>query len=199
MTILKSTRLFKISKENDEATLNNAADNIQVKKNVIETKKEKPPVFATNTIVICCYHCCGSTTFASNHDNCKDLEASMYSKNVDGTPNKDFPNNYLSAIKWQLVNNNWKYLFVSCHKEVIDFLKREHIPFVIIYPEASRKEEIINIAKERGNKEDFLETLANNYEQSIERLAHEPKSYPLAENEFISDDLFENKLKFLKQ
>ena len=191
MKYFKSKNLFNISFE--EEKLQEAEVQIQEE----QQTSEQPIV--TNTIIIAAYHCVGSTTYASKHTNSKDLEASMYSKNVDGSKNEEFPNNYISAIKWHLVNNNWSYLFVSCHQEVIDALTNNHIPFYVIYPGIERKEEILNLCRERGNNEEFVKLLEENYETAVERLSQLPNSYVLSEGEFITDELFESKLKFLKQ
>lgn len=188
MKALKSKVIFNISREEEPLEVSQPIDQ--------QPKKES---FATNTIVVCAYHCCGSTTYATQHPNSKDLEASMYSLNVDGSKNEEFPNNYIEAIKWHLINNNWTYLFVSCHEAVMEALRNAGIPFVIMYPTKERKEEIVNLCKNRGNDEHFLQLLSENYDNMIDKLSQQHRSYGLKEGEFISDDLFNNKLTFLKQ
>lgn len=200
MSVMKSVRLYKISNEDDQRL-------VPLSTPQQKEQQEKPPlpndslntVNGTNTIVIASYHCCGSSSYANKTQDSKDLEADMYKFGVDGKVNPEYPNNYLAAIKWHLVNNNWKYIFVSTKKEVLDSLKKENIPYVVLYPEVGRKEEIINLCRSRGNSDEFITGLNENFEKSIERLSSEPKSYALKPQEFISDELFENRLKFLKQ
>lgn len=200
MSVMKSTRLYTISNEDDERLVPLSTP----QQKALQEKPKLPndslnTVNGTNTIVIASYHCCGSSTYANKKQDSKDLEADMYKFGVDGKVNPEYPANYLTAIKWHLVNNNWKYIFVSTKKEVLDALKKEDIPYVVLYPEVGRKDEIINLCRSRGNSDEFITGLSENYEKSIERLSSEPKSYALKPNEFINDELFETRLKFLKQ
>lgn len=151
------------------------------------------------TIIISAFPCCGKSTYANMHDDSIDLESSHYSKKVDGTPNPEFPGNYVNIIKYHLVNNNWKYMFVSSHKIVRDALKADGIKFYSLYPVKERKLEIIELCKKRGNTEQFIKILEENFDQWIDEMSQEPLSYGLGANEFISDDLFNGKLKFLKR
>ena len=151
------------------------------------------------TIIISAFPCCGKSTYANMHDDSIDLESSHYSKKVDGTPNPEFPGNYINIIKYHLVNNNWKYMFVSSHKIVRDALKADGIKFYSLYPVKERKLEVIELCKKRGNTEQFIKILEENFDQWVDEMSQEPMSYGLGANEFISDDLFNGKLKFLKR
>ena len=151
------------------------------------------------TVVIAGFPSIGKTTFASQRDDVKDLESSLYSKKPDGSKNPDFPGNYVNMIKWHLVNNNWKYLLVSSHEDVRKALKDDGINFFILYPEKSRKEEFLKNFKERGNTDEFISLMEENWDTWIDEMAKETKAYGLKEGEYLSEELFDTSLKFLKQ
>lgn len=153
----------------------------------------------SSTIVISAYPLLGKSTYCSKHEDSKDLESSLYSRKQDNSRNEEFPGNYINMLKYHLVNNNWKYIFVASHKVVRDALRDDNIKFYTIYPTPDRKEELLGLARERGNHEDFIKKLDENWETWINNLSQEPNSYALGPGEFISDELFDGKLKFLKQ
>lgn len=166
---------------------------------------EKASKFTAST-VICAMPVLGKSTYCREVDesgkpkhNSLDLESSLYSRNQDGSRNEEFPGNYINVLKWHLVNMNWTYIFTACHQVVRDALKNDNINFIILYPAPERKEEILNLARERGNHEDFIKLLDENWDAWINQIQQEPNSYQLGPNEFISDALFETKLKFLKR
>lgn len=200
---MKKKRLLDISIEeenNQQAVLAKAEEAVQKEKPKPFTPQPAVPrVAGTNTIVIAAYHCCGTSTYANMSGHSKDLENDMYKFGIDGQVNPEYPNNYINAIKWHLVNNKWKYLFITCRDEILKALDQEKIPYVVIYPELERKQEIINLCKQRGNTDEFISGLTENYDKSIERLKSLPKSYALGQGEFITDRLFDEKLTFLKQ
>lgn len=151
------------------------------------------------TVVIAGFPGIGKTTFASQRDDVKDLESSLYSKKADGSKNPDFPGNYVNMVKWHLVNNNWKYLLVSTHEDVRKALTDDGINFFIIYPDKTRKDEFLKLYKERGNTDEFIQLMDSNWEDWIDEIAKATKSYALKDGEFLSDELFNTSLKFLKQ
>lgn len=160
---------------------------------------KQPAAAQSPTIVISSFPCSGASTWAANNEWVKDLESALYSRKPDGTPSDEFPNNYIQAIKWQLTNCNWKYLNVSSHRVVREALKAAGIKFYIFYPALERKENIIKLCQDRGDDAQFIQLLQENYENWVNEISQEENAYPLGENEFLSDALFETKYKFLKQ
>lgn len=152
----------------------------------------------TATIVISAVPCCGKTNWCKEHPDSKDLESSLYSKNPDKTPNENFPNNYLDILKWHLLNSNWKYIFVSSHDTVRGAMDAAGIEYYVIYHNKSRKDEIMAKCKERGNTDEFIEQYSKNWESWMDSCAAHSKSYQLEPNEFITEELFNTKLGFLK-
>lgn len=151
------------------------------------------------TIVISAFPTLAKTTYANNHDDVLDLESSVYSKKVDGSKNEEFPKNYVDMIKYHLINNNWRYIFVASHKETRDALKADKIKFYILYPTLEKKQEVLECCKNRGNTPEFIKLIEENYDVWVNEMSNEPNSYGLEPGEFISDELFDTKLKFLKR
>lgn len=151
------------------------------------------------TIIISAFPTLAKTTYANNHDDVLDLESSVYSKKVDGSKNEEFPKNYVDMIKYHLINNNWRYIFVASHKETRDALKADKIKFYTLYPTLEKKQEVLECCKNRGNTPEFIKLIEENYETWVNEMSQEPNSYGLEPGEFISDELFDTKLKFLKR
>lgn len=151
------------------------------------------------TIVISAFPTLAKTTYANNHDDVLDLESSVYSKKVDGSKNEEFPKNYVDMIKYHLINNNWRYIFVASHKETREALKADKIKFYTLYPTLEKKQEVLECCKNRGNTPEFIKLIEENYETWVNEMSQEPNSYGLEVGEFISDELFDTKLKFLKR
>ena len=153
-----------------------------------------------SAIVIAAFPCMGKSTYCSDKaKNSLDLESSLYSRTQDGKRNEEFPGNYINMVKWHLVNMNWKYIFVASHQVTREALKADNIKFYSIYPSADRKEEIIKLCRERGNHEEFITKLTECWDSWASSMAQEQDSFELTSGEFINDELFDTKLKFLKR
>ena len=202
------------SQQNTAATNNDVEDdqvtsgqvfkgnNYQEAANAIDEEQAKSqPVSPAQspTIVISSFVCTGASTWAANNEWVKDLDSMIYSKKPDGSKADEFPGNYIDAIRWQLSNCNWKYLLVSSHQDVRAKLKEAGIKFYLFYPALERKDEIIKLCQERGNDAQFIQLLQENYEGWISEMSKEENAYALQEGEFLCDELFEKKFKFLKQ
>lgn len=192
-------RPFNVSLLDDQQDLDNSVNNNQG----VETSEtptvidgEKASNF-TSSLVLSVFPVLGKSTYSKEHEDSVDLESSLYSRKQDNSFNEEFPGNYINLLKWHLVNNNWKYVFVSSHKVVRDAMKNDGIKFYVIYPSVDRKDEILNLARERGNTEEFINKLSECWEAWINEVSQEENAYELKAGEFISDDVFKEKLKFL--
>lgn len=59
---------------------------------------------------------------------------------------------------------------ISSHKEVRDALVENGLYFKLVYPDISLKEEYIKRYEERGNVDNFIKLLDNNWESWITEL-----------------------------
>lgn len=159
--------------------------------------KSKASYLHSGTMVIVSFPCMGKSKYAAEHRDCKYLNPDMFTTTIDGQINKQFPSNYIERVKWHLTNNNWKYLFLSSHKEVRDALKRYKIPYTVLYPKKDRLEELLKVCDEREYPPAKKELIKEHFDAWVDEAAQEKNSYPLAAGEFISDELFDVKYKFL--
>ena len=76
--------------------------------------------------------------------------------------NKDqFPENYLQHIKDNI--GKVDVICISSHKEVRDALVANNLPFTLIYPDKSTKDEYISRYTDRGNSSQFIELMEKNW------------------------------------
>jgi len=119
------------------------------------------------TIVLSAFPGCGKSTIFNNQEEMGikvlDSDSSTFDK-------ADFPNNYITHIKEQLINNTCDVIMVSSHKDVRDALIKENINFLLFYPALECKDEYLNRYVERGSPESFVNLLTNNYENWINEI-----------------------------
>jgi hypothetical protein len=82
--------------------------------------------------------------------------------------NPNFPQNYIEHIKENI--GKYKYIFVSSHKEVRDALLDNCIFFYIVYPDDRRKEEFIQRYRDRGNHENFITLVDENWDDWLSEI-----------------------------
>lgn len=117
----------------------------------------------------------GKTTFCKSNKDCIDLEESEFrylddikgenNKGKEKIINKNFPNNYFSAIKESL--NKYKYVFVSYN--ALQYCIENNIEYSIILPKIKDKEFYIRRYIDRNNPEEFINNLIINYENYINK------------------------------
>jgi hypothetical protein len=83
---------------------------------------------------------------------------------------KHFPGTYLDHIERSLEDPNVDKILVSSHKDVRDGLVRRKIPFVLVYPERTIKEEYIQRYKDRGNNDAFVKLLDENWDTWMDEM-----------------------------
>lgn len=99
----------------------------------------------------------------------------------------DFPRNYIEHIKANYGIAD--IIFISYHEEVRDALVAEGLPFTLVYPDKSLKDEYIARYIERGNNDKFVELLQANWEDWISQLENQKdcKHVVLQSGEYIAD------------
>jgi hypothetical protein len=80
---------------------------------------------------------------------------------------KEFPDNYIKHIK-QRIEDGYKNIFISSHKEVREALVKNGLEFTLVYPDKSLKEEYLKRYKERGSPDGFINLISNNWDLWIE-------------------------------
>ncbi len=148
----------------------------------------------------------GKTYLATKYDSVLDLESSKfvydysnvspkdYEKmkgNKNRTPNKDFPNNYIQAIK----NNMLKYkvIFVWLKPEMLQLYDENGIDYSICYPSKSAFQEYKKRYEQRGNSAEWINKVINVYDTFTSIFSLSPKNkIILNEDEYIEDWLLKN-------
>ena len=127
-----------------------------------------------------------------------DSDSSSFSWIVDEDGNKvrnpEFPDNYIKHIK--SIRDTTDIIFVSSHEIVRDALIENGIDFYIIIPHKNRKEEFIELYKQRGNTTEFVETLSKKWDEWLDEIekfaainASKVKLVTLDQNKFIGNSL----------
>lgn len=109
-----------------------------------------------------------------------DSDSSKFSKD-------EFPQNYIKHIKSKV--GEYRYIFVSSHKEVRDALVKEGLPFDLVYPSLDLKHEYLQRYKARGNNESFINLLEANWGKWLKELPSQKgcNHVVLKSNQFISN------------
>lgn len=147
------------------------------------------------TLIISGFPGIGKTTFKNNHTELVvlDSDSSQYSQD------ESFPQNYIDHVKENIGKAD--VILLSSHKVVRDALNKEGIKYTAVFPlrinegqEYSRdyeyiaKSEYIKRYRDRGNTEDFIKLIGDNWEAWISDLIlTSPKYYPLEEGEYLED------------
>jgi hypothetical protein len=106
----------------------------------------------------------GKTTYFNNTEkNVLDSDSSKFDK-------KHFPDNYIQHIERNIQDPNVDKILVSSHKDVRDALLKREIPFVLVYPDRSLKDEYIQRYKDRGNNDAFVGLLDKNWDQWMDEM-----------------------------
>jgi hypothetical protein len=107
---------------------------------------------------------CGKTTYFNTTDrNVLDSDSSTFDK-------RHFPGNYLDHIEKNIEDPNVDKILVSSHKDVREGLVRRKIPFVLVYPDRSIKDEYIQRYKDRGNNDAFVNLLEKNWDTWMDEM-----------------------------
>jgi hypothetical protein len=109
----------------------------------------------------------GKTHFYNqNKENTRDSDSSTFDKS-------EFPQNYIAHIKELLEDETIEHILVSSHKVVRDALVENGLPFLLVYPHKSLKQEYIKRFENRGNDKNFLNLMNKNWNSFIEDLENQ--------------------------
>lgn len=145
------------------------------------------------TKVISAFPGTGKTYFASNvrrDTKVVDLDTGDYTQGYtdDGkVRNPNFPYNYLLAVKERVGKSD--VLFVGCQPEVIASLRKEGIPFTLVYPERGLKTEYVDRFRQRHSPKSFIDILSGNWDLFLEFLEkqNDCECIVLSSRQYISD------------
>jgi len=165
-----------------------------------------------STVVISAFPACGKSYMFKNYNGkpytMLDSDSSEFSwiKDENGKNTKErnpeFPENYIKHIKDNI--GKIDVIFVSSHEIVRKALSDNKINFFMVYPEKSMQEEWIRRFRERGNDENFIKFISDNWDGFIDNIRSEeyPNYYELQSDEYIGDILNyiidENSMKSVK-
>lgn len=138
------------------------------------------------TVLVAAFPGCGKTYCVNNEEfkskyKMLDSDSSKFS-NVffsDGHTerNPSFPQNYIDHINAKM--GGYDIIFISTHEIVRKELEKNNIPYVLVFPDdtVENKNEFIRRYKERGNEENFIKLLENNWSDWIDYMKIE--GFPL--------------------
>jgi len=118
-----------------------------------------------------------------------DSDSSLFSWIEKGVRHPDFPNNYIKHIKENLGKSD--IILVSSHKNVRDDLVENNIPFTLVYPSRSIKEEYLQRYIDRGSDNPFIKLLDNNWDNFLDEMEQQKgcEKIELEEGKYLSDYL----------
>ena len=136
----------------------------------------------------------GKTHFSSLTGGVSDSDSSHFSwAPTKGVQVRDprWPQNYIEHIQGLLLRPEISFILVPSHQEVRDALVEAGIPFTLVYPSVSIKEEYIQRYVDRGSAPAFVSLLNSNYETWIEGLISQQNCdhLSLGVGEYLSDVL----------
>lgn len=135
-------------------------------------------------IVIAGFPGIGKSTLFKQGVKCIDSDSSKFNKS-------DFPANYIEYIKEKLKDESLDYIFVSTHASVRHALVAAKIPYILVYPKITLKQEYLQRYRDRGSPEAFIELMDRSWNDFIVDCAsqHGCERVILTEGQYLSDIL----------
>lgn len=120
--------------------------------------------------------CCGKSYLGEHYPNVLDLESTPFNylltpkqklmdneklKGMKKKKNPNFLTDYIEAIKKAM--EEYDIVLVAPGTTIRQALKANNLPYILVYPASSCKEEYVARAKKRGNNENFINRLKNEF------------------------------------
>lgn len=102
--------------------------------------------------------------------------------------NPDFPNNYINHIKENI--GKVDYILVSSHEVVRQVMKKEKIPYILVYPNKSLLEEWIGRCYLRDSNKQFIDNLIQNWDLWLDSCINDKYAtyhFELGHREYLPD------------
>lgn len=118
-----------------------------------------------------------------------DSDSSVFSWISPGVRDPLFPSNYMGHIRNNLGPAD--VIFVSSHDTVREALQSNQLPYVLIYPNRCLKDEYLERYRRRGSSENFVEFIANHWDEFIDSIEREtyPRLVRLGPSVYVADVL----------
>ena len=98
----------------------------------------------------------------------------------------DWPFNYLNAIKD--TDSKGKLILIPSESQVLELLRAENIPYVLVYPQREAKDIYHKRFIDRGNSDDFINIFIGNWDYFLDVLEKDPAEHiVLQPHQFLSD------------
>lgn len=107
-----------------------------------------------------------SYLYNTNPEKYGDSDSSQFSWTSPGVRNPNFVKDYVDHI--EEASKTKRVLFVSSHEEVREEMRKRGIPYFLVRPDRSLKEEYIERFKQRGSPEAFVTLMENKWDEMID-------------------------------
>lgn len=104
-----------------------------------------------------------------------DRDSSQYKWSEKGVVHPEWPRNYINSISGDIIEG-FRYVCVSSHAEVRQYLAEYGIPYTIAVPGLGDKERYLERYLTRGSDDAFIDLLSENWEKWITECHHDIKA-----------------------
>lgn len=135
-------------------------------------------------VVIAGFPGVGKTTVFNQGNKCIDSDSSKFDKT-------NFPANYIEHIKEKLKDESLDYIFVSTHTSVRHALVSAKIPYILVYPKITLKQEYLQRYRDRGSPGSFIDLMDKSWSDFVVDCASQYgcERIILTEGQYLSDVL----------
>jgi hypothetical protein len=121
-----------------------------------------------------------SFVFDNSSLNISDSDSSKF-------PKENFPSNYMEHIK--SIIDDKDIILISSHDIVRQALVDNGLPFILVYPDRSLKQEYIERFEKRGSPAEFISFLEKNWDMFIDQMEQQDncKKVVLNSGEYLKD------------